>query len=269
MINGERLVVLGWPSAILMQIAHPLVAAGVAEHSSFRDGPRAAASRLHHTIGAMRRLSFGDERARAETLARIRAIHQRVNGRLHQRVGVFPEGTPYSAEDPALVLWVHATLLDTLPRAFDALVRPLSTHERDAFCDEAAQSAIDLGAHSADVPRTWAELQRYLSATIESGILAVGEQGQEVGRAVLVPMASVLVRPATAFNQAIAVGLLPPAISRVYDLSWSERDQRRFNRAVRVVRNLRGWAPPAVALWPDARGSVHMPPGTPAQPVVR
>src|SRR5689334_8440880 len=102
-VNAERLVVLGWSRAILLQLAHPLIAAGVYEHSTFRASPVAALSRLHHTVGAMLALTFRDEAERARALDGVRAIHARVNGTLKEPVGRFPAGTRYSAEDPELV----------------------------------------------------------------------------------------------------------------------------------------------------------------------
>src|SRR5688500_1347692 len=99
-VNAERIVVLSWSRAILLQLAHPLVAAGVAEHSSFRHGRLTAAKRLHQTIRAMLALTFGDDRARTRALEGIRGIHRRVHGQLSTAVGIFPEGAPYSAEDP-------------------------------------------------------------------------------------------------------------------------------------------------------------------------
>jgi uncharacterized protein (DUF2236 family) len=113
-INGERLVVLGWSRAILLQLAHPLIAAGVFDHSGFRSSPLAAIQRLHHTTQAMLAISFGDDRRRGAAIEGIRRIHTRVNGTLPDTVGPFPAGTPYSAEDPALLLWVHATLIESV-----------------------------------------------------------------------------------------------------------------------------------------------------------
>src|SRR5687767_8941419 len=101
-INSERVVLLGWSRAILMQLAHPLVAAGVLQHSTFKGGVVEAAARLHHTVSAMLSLTFADEARRTATLTQIRAIHRRVHGSLAAPAGPFPAGTRYSAEDPAL-----------------------------------------------------------------------------------------------------------------------------------------------------------------------
>ena len=110
-VNGERLVILGWTRAILLQVGHPLIAAGVFEHSGFRTSPLAAMQRLHHTTQAMLAITFGDEHQHRAAIEGIRRIHTRVNGRLREAVGPFPAGSAFSAEDPALLLWVHASLI--------------------------------------------------------------------------------------------------------------------------------------------------------------
>ena len=252
-INGERLVVLGWSRAILMQIAHPLVAAGVADHSSFRRGGVAAVSRLYHTIRAMRRLTFGDEADRADALERILAIHRRVHGRLASSVGGFSAGTRYSAEDPALVLWVHATLVDSLSGVYDLVVEPLSDEERDQFCADAAETAVRLGAYDPDVPRSWAVLQRYIASMFVSGAIVVGDQARALAGAVLQPPLGILARPLTAVTRLVTVGLLPDALRQAYGLPWTDRDERRMKTTLRLIRRARRVTPAGLALWPDAR----------------
>src|SRR4029453_18844867 len=99
-VNGERLILLGWGRAILMQLAHPMVAQGVADHSSFRDTAFTRVRRLHETIRAMLDLTFGDAAASDAAVARINAIHDRVHGQLAEDAGPWTAGTPYSATGP-------------------------------------------------------------------------------------------------------------------------------------------------------------------------
>ena len=141
-INAERMVLAGWSRAILLQLAHPLVAQGVADHSTFRAGLFTAAVRLHHTVAAMRRLTFGGTDEARRTIDGILAIHRRVNGTLRDAIGPYPAGARYSAEDPALVLWVHLTLMDSLPRVFHELVTPLAPADLDAWCEQSAPVAL-------------------------------------------------------------------------------------------------------------------------------
>jgi uncharacterized protein (DUF2236 family) len=252
-LNAERLVLLGWTRAILLQLAHPLVAAGVYDHSSFRATPLAAAARLHSTIRAMLALSFGTDAEREHALHGIRTIHTRVNGHLPSAVGLFPAGAAYSAEDPALVLWVHLTLLESIPLAYERFIGPVSAAERDSYCAESAWVPIALGARPADVPVTWTHASEQLSRMYGSGILAVGDQARELSVAVLAPRVTRFVPPVASWNRLVSIGLLPDAIRRLYGLTWSEADQRRFDRTVVRVRALRRTLPSFVALWPEAR----------------
>ena len=251
-VNAERLVLLGWSRAILLQLAHPLVAAGVAEHSSFREGRLTAALRLHHTVRAMLSLSFGGDAARESTLAQINAIHRRVNGVLPEAAGPFAAGTPYSAEDPALLLWVHATLLDSIPLIYERLIGPLSDVERDRYCVEAASIVRALGV-AAGEPGSWAELRRYVDATCTSGQIVVSRQARALAAAVLAPPFSWAVAPATHVNRLFTIGLLPPFLRGQYGFAWTAADERALNRWTHVLRRTRRWLPDRAAIWHDAR----------------
>jgi uncharacterized protein (DUF2236 family) len=253
-LNGERITLLAWPRAILMQLAHPLVAEGVYEHSSFGAGPLAAAQRLRATVRAMLSLTFGDATESETALERIRSIHRRVHGQLGQAVGPFRAGTPYSAEDPDLVLWVHVTLLDSIPSVFDLVVSPLSDAERNAYCEQAAAVAVALGARAQEVPRSWPEAQAYTQRILASGTIAVGPHARELAREVTVPSALRMVPPLGWSHRLITIGLLPPALRTAYGYHWDDVQQRRFDALVHVVRRARRCMPRPVALWPEARG---------------
>lgn len=252
-VNAERVALLGWGRAILLQLAHPLIAAGVYDHSSFRASPWTAASRLHATVHAMLSLTFGTEDGRNATLAAIRAIHRRVNGRLSQAVGPYPAGAPYSAEDPALVEWVHLTLLESVPMVYELFVAPLTGPQRDSYCEEAAAVALALGARDDHVPRTSAEVTRRLEQAHASGSIVVGPQARELAAVVLSPGIGRLVPPAAWLNRLVTTGLLPPHLRSQYGFPWNERRQRAFDRVVPVVRAVRQRAPESLALWADAR----------------
>src|SRR3954467_11466239 len=94
-INRKLIVVAGWGRAILLQLAHPAVAAGVHDHSSFRGSLRTSFRRLHSTVGSMLALTFGDTEQMIAAAARINTIHDRVRGRIEHGVT-----ETYSAHDP-------------------------------------------------------------------------------------------------------------------------------------------------------------------------
>jgi uncharacterized protein (DUF2236 family) len=252
-INGERLVVLGWPRAILMQIAHPLIAAGVADHSTFRDDAVAPIRRLHGTVKAMLGLTFGTAAEQARVIAGIKEIHARVHGTLREDVGAYPAGTPYSAEDPDLVLWVHGTLIDTSVLLYEAVVGALSAAERDEYCRQSAAVAVALGADLAAVPREWDALTAYVRRTISSPVIAVGPDAHKLRRAILESPVARVGGPMSRAARRLTIGLLPQQVREQYHLPFDARDRARFDRLIRRLRRMRAWSPQWVARWGPAR----------------
>ncbi len=258
-VHAERVVLLGWTRAILLQLAHPLIAAGIYDHSDFRSRPSAAVGRLRGTVRAMLALTFGTPADRDRTLARILSIHRRINGCVPSAVGPFEAGTPYSAEDPALVLWVHATLIESVPMFYEMLVAPLSEAERDAYCSEASASAIALGASPEEVPLTGVALDAYLARMYSSGVIVVGDPAKALAEAVLSPPFGPLAALGTFVNRLLALGTLPEEIRAQYGFEWRERDQRRFDRIVPTLAALRRAMPEVAATWRASRRPAVMP----------
>jgi uncharacterized protein (DUF2236 family) len=248
-INAERLVLLGWSRAILLQLAHPLVAAGVAAHSSYTGGALSAARRLRHTVGAMLDLTFGDEATRGRAIAGIRAIHDRVNGALATAVGPFPAGTPYSAHNPDLLLWVHISLLESVVLAHDRFVAPLAPDVRDAYCAEAAPVALDLGARPADVPRSWDALLAAVARVHASGVLVVSDDARRIASAVLAPPMRAFVWPAARVNRQFTIGSLPLDVRRQYGYEWTASDDASLDRLTRLVHVGRAVLPGVALRW--------------------
>lgn len=252
-INGERLAICGWSCAILLQVAHPLIAAGVARHSGFRASATAPAARLVHTIRAMLGLTYGsDDDARA-VAARINAVHDRVRGGLPTATRAYAEGQTYSAHNPQLQAWVHLTMLDSVLRAYDLLVRPLTPDERDRYCAEARGATAWLRVPASALPAGWDEAQARIEAQLASPEIELSPEARALARDILWPRGGRWLGPIGAVHRLLTVGLLPPALRTAYDLPWSARDERRFQRVARLLRLARRLAPPALARWRAAR----------------
>lgn len=248
-LNGERLSILSWPRAILMQMAHPLIAAGVARHSTFRGGAASAARRAHGTISAMLSLTFGSDIEREATLAHIRGIHRRVRGTLGEDAGPFASDAIYSAEDPALLLWVHATLLDSIADFHVRAIGPLSRAELDAFCDESAPTLVALGGDRDRAPRDWASLRGYMDAIGDSGALTVTGEARAIAGTVLTPHLGTTRAPGGGLHRLLTIGLLPPRLRHAYGFEWNALRQRRFDLLLRVLRRARRLTPDVIARW--------------------
>lgn len=252
-INREIVVIAGWGRAILLQFAHPLIAAGVAQHSSFRAGLRTSVGRLFSTIGAMLSLTFGTDEEAIATAARINGIHDRVSGRLGESAGTLDAGARYSAHDPELLRWVHATLLDSIPATYALLVAPLTTEERDRYCVESAIMEPLLDIPDGMLPRDVAQLQGYMQGMLDSGRIAVSATSRELAQALLYPRGWRLLWPAFRALQLITIGLLPAELRRAYGFRWTRREERALARWTTALRLMLRVLPAVVREWPAAR----------------
>lgn len=261
-LNREIVVVAGWGRAILLQLAHPSVAAGVHQHSSFRGGMGSGFARLRSTIRAMLAITFGDTEEAIAAAAGINAIHDRVRGHVPPSPRLRRTSPPmltrgeseiYSAHDPGLQQWVHATLLDSLPLTYEHLVGPLSARERDRYCQEAAIMEPLLGIPAGRLPRNTADLDRYMRDMLDSGGLIVTDTSRALARAMLFPPKWYLMWPLFRVVQLLTIGSLPAAIREAYGFEWRARDARALARWTRFVRVLRRCSPPFVREWPMSR----------------
>lgn len=256
-VHREMAVLLGWPGAILSQLAHPLVARAVADHSGFRDGWMAPWRRLTRTLDAMLALTFGQEPDAMRAARRINAIHDRVQGPVppHER-GLTPRAS-YSAHDPDLLAWVHLTCVDGFLRAYVTFVAPLDGDERDRYCAEAAGIEPVLGIPAGRLPRTWAAAQSELAARIASGEVVVGATARRLAADVLRPPGLGMASPVLAPLRLATAGLLPPAIRDGYGLAWGPRQACALRVLARAVRTGLRVTPAPLRHWPRARAAVR------------
>ena len=252
-INREVIAVAGWGRAIVLQLAHPSVAAGVHDHTSFRGSLRSSFARLHSTVDAMLAITFGDPEQMIAAAAGINTIHDRVRG----RIGAHGHGT-YSAHDPELQRWVHATLLDSIPLTYQLLVRPLTRSERDRYCEESAIMEPLLGMPAGSLPRASAELDSYMSGMLTGGHLVVSDTSRALARAVLYPPGWRVLWPAFRVMQLLTIGTLPPSIRDAYGFEWRDRDARALARWTSLLRSAVRLLPALAREWPSAGTRTRM-----------
>jgi len=251
-INGEVVVLIGWGRAILLQLAHPLIAAAISDNSGFHSSAGGYTRRARETIGAMLDLTFGTPAEAQRVVDRINGIHDRVNGQLRSTTGIFPAGTPYSARDVRLLIWVHTTLIESLVLTYECLVGPLTTAEKDQYAAGGAWLTRELGAPSDQIPATYASVEAFMNEARRRGEIAVGDDARRMAAAVLAPRVA-LVSPIFSVARLITLGLLPDELRKAYGFHWNERSERRFRRAAALVRGTRRLLPPLLCQWPAAR----------------
>jgi uncharacterized protein (DUF2236 family) len=243
-VDREVVVLAGGSCALLMQAAHPVVAAGVVEHSTYATDPF---GRLRRTLTSSFDVVFGSRSRADAAIRRVNAIHAAVRGRTL-------DGTPYSAGDPEALLWVHATLIDTALRIYARFVRPLSPEEEREYLREAAQVAERLGVLPPDLPGDVPELRAWMSTMIESGNVRVTPAARDIARTVLYPRRLV---PRVAWDAAHLISLanLPDAIRRQYGIGWSVGRERGVERLAAISRRALPLVPPPLRFVPHARSA--------------
>jgi uncharacterized protein (DUF2236 family) len=209
---------LGGGTAVLLQLAHPLVAAGVAEHSAYSAD---LWKRLLGTLRALYLITFGT-RAEADRAGEIvQAVHAHVRGATHKALGPFPAGTRYSAADPELMLWVHSTLVYASLSAYQRFERKLSLPERESYYRDMATVAQIFGTPREVLPPTLTEFYRYFSAQIAGAEITVTEPALDIaGKVLQAPLPTPMRLLAPAHRMATAAQL-PQKVREDYGLQWT------------------------------------------------
>lgn len=258
-VHREVIVLAGWGRAILLQLAHPLVAQGVADHTGFTRGAADGWARLRRTVDAMLAMTFGPGDAAAGAARSINRIHDRVTGRLPAAAGRFPEGHRYSAHDPDLLAWVHATLVDSQLLTYRLLVGSLTPAEGDRYCLETAAVEDALGIPAGRLPRTEADLAAYLSSMLASGDIAVTDTARRLAAAVLAPpLPGPLAWVSRGTGRLVTGALLPDPIRAAYGLPLGPARARALALGFGALRMALPLVPSPLRYWPRARRAARV-----------
>jgi uncharacterized protein (DUF2236 family) len=206
-INRESVLLIGGRAALLMQLAHPLVAAGVADHSDFRSDPT---QRLQRTLDAMLGITFGDRTSAEAIAARVRSVHAHVQGSA-------PDGRTYSARDPRLLSWVYCTLVDSSLRVYEACVSELSDEDRARYYDESRAVARLFQIPEEHIPASVDDMRASMRGRMASGEVAVTPLARDLAAPIINPLPLVPQRLARSADF-VTPALLPRPIREGYGL---------------------------------------------------
>jgi len=240
LVNRELFVLLGGTAALLMQIAHPLVAAGVAEHSDFARHP---IRRLRRTLDTTLAVVFSDRAGAEAALARIDRRHGPV-------AGTAGDGRPYAARDPVLLLWVQTTLILTSLRLYELVAGRLPDARREAYWAETKPIAARLGIPADLLPPTLADLEQFEAAALAADVRP-DATAAAVGRRVLRPFR--LPSPLYWLNDALTAALVPPSLRAPFGLRYRTRERMVVHGVVIIVQSLRRMLPARLTIVPQAR----------------
>lgn len=224
---------LGGGAAVLLQVAHPLVACGVVEHSDYSSN---LWGRLVRTLRALYLITFGDRAEAEHAGAAVRRVHARIHGTTSIELGPFPAGTRYSACDPELMLWVHATLVHSSLAAYQRLVEPLTRAEVEEYHRDMNTVAELFGTPPRVLPRRYAEFLDYFEAQVASPVIAVTPPARDVAAVVLASPLPAPLRVLAPAHRLATSAILPPQLRDEYGLRWTPLHELAFPLAGHTVR---------------------------------
>jgi len=245
-VNREMLMALSGARAVLLELAHPLVAEGVARHSGFG---RNRFGRLYRTLRLMIACNFGTQRKVERELRRMAAKHRPVAGKLEHPCGAFDHNAKYGAADPHLRLWVWATLIDSTLRSYEALIRPLSAVERAAYYSDSRTLAELFDIPQSIVPTDYNAFEDYFNGMLASSEITVSETARDQARLLF---AGALVGRAVRTASLLGISLLPARLRKEFDLEWNTANERRAQGLARVCKKVRSLLPDVLCVWPQA-----------------
>jgi uncharacterized protein (DUF2236 family) len=209
-LHADPTMLVAAMRALLVQALEPRAMAGVDQHSDYRTDPW---GRLNRTVEFVYATTYGDSNEAEAAVANVRRIHQHVHG-------VDPAtGASYSADDPDLLLWVHAVETHSVITAYRRYAGLLSDRSADRYVAEMAQIAERLGLPAAMTPRTLADLRTYLRGVEGLQFTPAAREGM---RTILDPPMPPILRPLWAIPTAATIAILPRFARREYRLPWPE-----------------------------------------------
>jgi len=244
-VHSERAVGLNYGQrALMLGAAHPVNFIGT--QANTRSGARPFL-RLAHTAKVFETVFFGTRAEADKALAFVERMHQRVVGQLPETAGKWPAGTPYTAFDPALMLWTVAVIADSAEVFYETFVRELEPAEQDALWLDYLRFGELFGMPRDAAPATYREFRAYWDEIWSGDELHLTDEARDVARAIAfeIPMPRYLHASRRVHNLVLA-GTLPPHVRKLFGVSWTGAHEAAFRSIVRGLRTARPVTPKRV-----------------------
>jgi len=232
-INRESALFLAAGRAALLQLAHPWVAAAIAQHSrTLRDPLR----RFHNTFRVMFTMSFGSLEEAFTAARHLHRLHESIRGTLPDSVGRFGATSLYQANEADALTWVLATLIDSSLIAYDLALPPLSIVEREQYYAESRSSAALFGVPPRDLPPDLAAFESYVQSVLQSDMLGVSSASRQLAHQLASGAGTPLATPF--WYRALTIHLLPSRLRQEFNFDYGEREGIAAARALRWIRRV-------------------------------
>lgn len=231
-LGREAFVFLGGGRAALLQTAHPFVAHAIDQHSQTQTDPL---GRFHRTFEAVYGIVFGDLEEAFRMARTVRHVHDGIQGLIREDVGRFRRGDAYLALDVEALLWVHATLIDTVIYVHELVYGPMPKAKKEGYYEESKIFARLFGVPKEALPADWDAFTVYFDQAVHSSMISVGEPAREIAKFLFSsprPAARVVMR---GFER-ITAGLLPEPVRAGYGMSFGLADRALFRASIAGLR---------------------------------
>ncbi|MET3912666.1 uncharacterized protein (DUF2236 family) [Bradyrhizobium sp. S3.3.6] len=232
-IDREAVIFLGAGRALLLQLAHPWVAAAIAEHSNTLADP---IGRFHRTFDIVFALVFGSLDRAMLSSRQLHRRHSMIVGQMPETVGPFAVGSRYCANDIPSLRWVHATLVETALMAHDLVLPPLSVEERERYWTESRTFGALFGLTGDDLPADWSGFAAYAAAMTQSDTLTVSPAAREIA-AQIFGGARPWLRPPR-WYRALTASLLPERLRAGFGFELDEQHAKSADNALRWIKRI-------------------------------
>jgi uncharacterized protein (DUF2236 family) len=232
-VDREAAIFLGAGRALLLQLAHPWVAAAIGQHSHAFADP---IGRFHRTFSVVLTMVFGRLEQSLDAARRLHRRHAAITGTMPQSAGPFAAGSSYCANSVPALRWVHATLTETALMAY-TLVLPAPTRaEREQYYDESRLFAALFGIPQSSLPASWRAFSTYVEAMMQSDILTVTDSARVMAHRLLAGTDTWLPIPAS--YRHLTARLLPPRLRQAFALSYGPAEQRAARNLIARLRRV-------------------------------
>lgn len=232
-LNRESLNFFAAGRAALLQLAHPFVATAIDQHSKTKEDIR---RRFEATFSNVFAMTFGSWDQAERAARRVHNIHSRINGDLEEDLGRHRRGDRYEANESSALLWVFATLVDSVIVVNRHFSRPLSDIEAERYYSDARRFAALFGIPDDELPKNYRRFDEYIQTMLGSDELAVGSAAKDMATFLMTPPHAVL-SPVFSWYRAVTAALMPRRFREPFGLEFSTSRQVAWKMTVPLVRS--------------------------------
>jgi uncharacterized protein (DUF2236 family) len=225
-VSRESALFLGAGRAALLQLAHPWVATALDQHSNLRHDPLA---RFHNTFRVVFTMVFGTLDQALAASRYLYHLHTRIQGELPESVAAYARGSRYEANEVNALLWVYATLIESALLAYDTVLPPLSSVERETYYAESKTLAALFGIPPEALPADWSSFEAWNCTMLASDALGVNALSREMAHRILHGRGSWV--PVPNWYRALTTASMPERFRGEFSLAYGEREEVAAARA--------------------------------------